>query len=382
MSLWSAPRALTRSPQGIDAILAALFCGASLAQVVVAPIASLPVSVLVAVGSTVPLAWRRRHPVIAALAGSLIWLVPTHGFLFLGYVIAVLLYYSVGTQVAALGATVATAVTGSVTGAVATLLGPEPFGAVFGAVLAVAAPTAIGRLVAHQRAQTTRMKELAEDLRRERAGAERVAVAEERARIARELHDVIGHDVSVIALQADAAEAAIEKAPQLAKAPIAAIRESAGEALSEMRRVLGALRQDGDEHGPHPQPGVQDLTRLVDRARASGMQVDMVVSGTPRPTPSSVQLAAYRLGQEALTNARKHAPGAPVLLEVLWGKETLRLRVTDSGPGPVPQAHTGYGLIGIRERTRLLGGDLRTGQAPGGGFELMAELPLDPLAVT
>jgi signal transduction histidine kinase len=124
--------------------------------------------------------------------------------------------------------------------------------------------------VGHQRAQAARLQDLTERLRRERAGAERAAVAEERSRIARELHDVVGHEVSVIALQADAAAAALEAAPALARAPVAAIRESAGEALAEMRRVLGALREDEVGAGLRPQPGFADLPELADRARAAG----------------------------------------------------------------------------------------------------------------
>ena len=341
------------------------------------PIGSLPASVLVAIGSTLPLAWRRRRPVAAALAGSAVWLIPTgDGFLYLGYVIAVLLFFSVGTQVASLRVTVAVAATGAVIATVATLLGPEAPGAVFGSILAVVAPAAVGRLVGHQRAQAARLEDLTERLRRERAGAQRAAVAEERARIARELHDVVGHDVSVIALQADAAAAALETAPALARAPIAAIRESAGEALMEMRRVLGALREDEGGAGLRPQPGFADLPALAEQARAAGTPVELTVGGAPRPVPPSVELAGYRLAQEALTNARKHAPGAPVRLEVVWDNGSVALRVADAGPGPARDAVTGYGLIGMRERVRLLGGELHTGPGPGGGFEVAATLPV------
>jgi signal transduction histidine kinase len=365
-------------PHRVDAVLAGAFCAVSLLQVLLDPIGSLPASVLVAIGSTLPLAWRRRRPVAAALAGSAIWLIPTgDGFLYLGYVVAVLLFFSVGTQVASLRVTVAVAATGAVTATVATLLGPEAPGAVFGSILAVAAPAAVGRLVGHQRAQAARLQDLTERLRRERAGAERAAVAEERSRIARELHDVVGHEVSVIALQADAAAAALETAPALARAPVAAIRESAGEALAEMRRVLGALREDEVGAGLRPQPGFADLPALADRARAAGTPVELAVGGAPRPAPPSVELAAYRLAQEALTNARKHAPGAPVRLEVAWEDGVVALRVADAGPGPPRDAGTGYGLVGMRERVRLLGGELHTGPAPGGGFEVAATLPVN-----
>lgn len=370
--------ALAGHPHRVDVVLAAAFCAVSLVQVLLNPIASRPVSVLVAVGSTLPLAWRRRRPVGAALAGSAVWLIPTgDGFLYLGYVIAVLLFFSVGANVPSLRVTIGVTTVGAIFGVVATLRGPEPPPAALGSILAVAAPAAVGRLVGHQRAQAERLEDLAERLRRERAGAERAAVAEERSRIARELHDVVGHEVSVIALQADAAAAALETAPALARAPVSAIRESAGEALAEMRRVLGALREDEDEAGPRPQPGLADLPALAERARAAGTPVELVVDGAPRHAPPSVELAAYRLAQEALTNARKHAPGAPVRIEVIWDNGSVALRVADAGPGTARAPVTGYGLVGMRERVRLVGGELHTGPAPGGGFEVAATLPVD-----
>jgi signal transduction histidine kinase len=236
-----------------------------------------------------------------------------------------------------------------------------------------------GRLVARQRAQSARLAALAAQLRREQARAAETAVAEERARIARELHDIVGHDVSVIALQADAAAASLQSAPERAHAPIAAIRASATDALAEMRRVLGALRADGDaELGP--QPGVDDLPALVARSRAAGTPVELVVTGTPHPVGQMVELALFRLAQEALTNAHKHAPGAPVRLTLAWRDRAVELRVTDEGPGPSANGSGGHGLLGMHERVRLLGGELSTGPATGGGFEVAATLPLTTAA--
>ncbi len=337
--------ALAERPSRVDAALAAAFCGVSLLQVLLDPIASRPVSVLVAVGSTLPLAWRRRRPALAALAGSAVWLIPTTGFLYLGYVVAVLLFFALGSQVGDLRTVVAVSATAATIGVVVNLLGPEPPGAAFAPPLAVAGPAAAGRLVAHQRAQAVRLQTLADELRREQARATRAAAAEERSRIARELHDIVGHDVSVIALQAEAAAASLDSSPDLARDPIAAIRESATNAMGEIRRVLGVLREDGDvERGP--QPGFAQLPALVEAARAAGTSVELTVSGSARAAPASVELAAYRLAQEALTNARKHAPGAPVRLEVVWDEQAVALRVTDTGPGPGPGAGAATGSSG------------------------------------
>jgi signal transduction histidine kinase len=309
-----------------------------------------------------------------------VWLIPTpQGFLLLGYLIAALLYYSVGAHVPKLRWAVVVTCIGVVVGVVGTLLGPEIWQAAIGAALAVAGPAAAGRLVAHQRSQTTLLREQAGRLVQERATAERAAVAEERSRIARELHDVIGHEVTVIALQADAAAAALAKAPERAAAPIEAIRSSAVEALGEMRRVVGMLRA-AEEEDLRPQPGLADVAALVEQSRAAGARVDLTLQPPARPTHASVELAAYRLVQEALTNARRHAPGAPVDVRVVGDDTEVVVEVVNRQDGAIPtprEESSGFGLVGMRERVRLLGGRLDAGPTDGGGFALTARLPLD-----
>lgn len=381
---WRLGHVLREHPTATDAVVAAALCALSLAQVLVEPIASRPVSVLVAVVATAPVAFRSHYPVAAAVVGTAIWLVPTpQGFLFLGYLVAALLYFTLGSRVLSLPVIGSVVVMGSVTGVLSVLRGPEEPPAAFAAVLAVTLPTAVGRLVAHQRLQNEQLADLADQLRRERLHGERAAAAEERARIAREMHDVIGHGVGVIALQADAAAAALDSRPDLARAPVAAIRESAGEAMREMRRVLRMWNRDdegtddagADDEARHPRPGLADLPRLVDRARRAGAVIDVTVEGEPQPVTTSTDLALYRVAQEALTNARRHAPGAPVCLTLRWSATGVRLSVLDHGPGP-EGVSSGYGLAGMRERVRLLGGDLSAGPAPGGGFCVEARLPL------
>ncbi len=371
-----------RRPPRADVVLAAAVLVLSLAQIAVEPITATPwLSVVIALGFALPLAWRRVHPVAAALAMSLAWLIPTTGFLFLGYVVAAVLFFSVGASVRRLDVTVAVSTWAAAVGVVMTLLGPEPEPAAIGAVLVVVGPVVAGRLVAHQRRQTALLEELTGRLVQERATAERAAVAEERSRIARELHDVIGHEVTVIALQADAAAAALAKAPERAAAPVAAIRRSATEALAEMRRVVGMLRA-AEEEDLRPQPGLDDVAALVEQSRAAGARVELTLQPPVRATHASVELAAYRLVQEALTNARRHAPGAPVDVRIVGDDAAVLVEVVNRPSGAVPFPRrsadgSGFGLVGMRERVRLLGGRLDAGPVDDGGYALTARLPLE-----
>lgn len=369
-------------PLPADAALAAGLLAVALAQVAVDPITTpAALSVVVALGSCLPLAWRRTAPVTAALAGTAVWGIPTEGYLFLGYVMAGILYYSVGAQVPELRRVVLVTGTGVVVGVVLTLLGPELPPVAIGSALAVGGPALAGRLVAHQRAQTALLQDMTARLVRERATAERAAVAEERTRIARELHDAVGHEVTVIALQADAAAAALAKAPERAAAPVEAIRRSAAEALGEMRRVVGMLRA-AEEEDLRPQPALCDVAVLVQQSRAAGSRVDLTLRPPARPVHASVELAAYRLVQEALTNARRHAPGAPVDVRVVAGDAEVLVEVVnapgDAIPVPWPPGDgSGFGLVGMRERVRMLGGRLDAGPTAGGGFALTARLPIE-----
>jgi signal transduction histidine kinase len=199
----------------------------------------------------------------------------------------------------------------------------------------------------------------------------------ERARIARELHDVVAHHVSAIAVQAETARLTTEGMPEEGKAQLEAIGDTARDALGEMRRVLGVLRSDEDgEAEREPQPGLARLDELVDTARASGTSVRLTLSGRVVPLPQGVDLCAYRILQEALTNARRHAPGATVDVEIVYDDDMLRLRVRDDGPGPSSEDVDGHGLLGMRERAIMVGGTLTVGPGEEGGFEVAAELPI------
>jgi signal transduction histidine kinase len=217
----------------------------------------------------------------------------------------------------------------------------------------------------------------------------------ERARIARELHDVVAHHISMIAVQAETARLATPGMPDTGARRLLEIGDTARAALTEMRRLLGVLRDDAraaDSTLPNadrptaelrPQPGLEQLNELLDDARnACRTGIRLIVSGSPAPLDPGVELAAYRIIQEALTNARRHAPGAAVDVELHYTVAALRLRIRDNGPGPpsttsavTAASVVGHGVLGMRERAVAVGGRLRTGTAAAGGFLVEATLP-------
>ncbi len=205
----------------------------------------------------------------------------------------------------------------------------------------------------------------------------------ERARISRELHDVVAHHISMIAVQAETARLATPGMPTAGAERLLAIGDTARAALTEMRRLLGVLREDTAEPAVdlQPQPGLAQLNDLLDEARdAAGIGARLIVRGWLTALDPGVELAAYRIVQEALTNARRHAPGAAVDVELHFTDETLHLRIRDNGPGPPPAPPDaraiGHGILGMRERAVAVGGELSTGAAPGGGFLVRATFPV------
>jgi signal transduction histidine kinase len=201
----------------------------------------------------------------------------------------------------------------------------------------------------------------------------------ERARIARELHDVVAHHISMVVVQAETARLATPGMPAAAAQRLSDIGDTARAALTEMRRLLGVLRQDTevDVSERQPQPGLRQLNDLVDTARdTSGTATRLILHGSPVTLDPGVELAAYRIIQEALTNARRHAPGAAVDVELHYADDGLRLRIRDNGPGPPADPPAGgHGLLGMHERAVAVGGELQTGGAAGGGFLVTARLP-------
>ena len=235
---------------------------------------------------------------------------------------------------------------------------------------------------------------LGDSTRRRREEAEarqhrlaRQAVTEERLRIARELHDVVAHSMTVIAVQAGTGRMVIDDDVDHARRALRSIEDTSKRALEEMRRLLGVLRADSPEAAAlAPVPTLDDLDRLVAHAVEGGTPVDLRVDGDPRPVPAGVELAAYRILQEALTNVRRHAPGAPAHVRLGYADDALVVevenRLADGGTagGAAGAAAAGHGLLGMRERVSVYGGAFEAGPGPGGTFRVRASLPLDPAA--
>ncbi|MGP3984642.1 sensor histidine kinase [Streptomyces sp. KR80] len=247
----------------------------------------------------------------------------------------------------------------------------------------------LGDSLRTRRAYYAQLEERAARLEKEREAQAKMAVAAERARIARELHDVVAHNVSVMVVQADGAAYVLDAAPDQAKRALEAISGTGRQALAEMRRLLGVLRtgESGEDSDYVPQPDVGQLDELVEQVRGAGLPVDFAVQGTPRPLPSGVELTAYRIVQEALTNTRKHGgPDVGARVRLTYGDGELDLLVEDDGRGARQELYEeggadglGHGLIGMRERVGMVGGRLDAGPRPGGGFRVSAVLPLKPV---
>jgi signal transduction histidine kinase len=245
---------------------------------------------------------------------------------------------------------------------------------------------AIATAVRARLAQLDTLRQRAADLEREQHQREELAAAAERARLSRELHDVVAHSLTVMVAQAQAAVAAQRRHPERTTEALHEVINVGRGSLTEMRRLLNAFRNDPESHpGLAPQSGVDDLPSLVDRVRAAGTPVRLEVDGEPAPLPAGVDLSAYRIIQEALTNTLKHAgPGASAAVHLAFRPGRLEIEVTDDGAGRPAQPVTGRGngLRGIAERVGLLGGELTVGPAPERGFQVRARLPIEQVGAT
>jgi signal transduction histidine kinase len=236
-------------------------------------------------------------------------------------------------------------------------------------LLVIGGPWVAGRAIQHRR--------LREDVliveREERA---RAAVGEERARIARELHDVVSHAISVVVLQARGGRKALVDRPEEARGAFDEIERTSSQALAEMRRLLGMLRAEDEQIALAPQPSLAHLEALVANVREAGLPVELRVEGEPVELPPGVDLSAYRIVQEALTNALKHAGPAQARVLVRYDAGGVEVEVADDGTGSANGAGGGHGLVGMQERVAVYGGELESGPRPGGGFAVRARLPL------
>ena len=367
-----------RWPRAADAVLAlvllvlvTVFATGPDDSVVVRSPADVPAAILLlfVVGSGA-LAWRRRAPVVVLAVVLAAWgLTLGSGFSDLGGHALVALYatarYSGHDRAGLVGGEAALVVL-----VLDGVTGPAPWSEVaVGAVVFFAVWYAGTRLRLRSQRSARLLQEKAEEAQR--------IVAEERARIARELHDVVAHRVSLMTVQAGAAKTVAAADPEAAIRAMAAVETAGRQALDELRHLLGVLRPAAAEDAMAPQPGLGDLPQLIAQTRAAGLDVTLSRDGVPEGLPARVELSAYRMVQESLTNVLKHAgPGARAVVALTIDHDRLVVEVTDAGIGTTSLPGTGHGLIGMRERALLLGGDLDVGPLPAGGFRVRARLPL------
>ena len=354
------------------------------------------VAYVLALVSTLPAAVRRIWPLPVlglVLAGSVAIMAigtgkdPSVAVAFVLYLVALRYRWrvSVGALAGALALTVAGAVAGGAALGLDRLGGDRISGVashiVTSAVVIVAA-WMIGAAVRQQRAYTAGLREQAERRVQAQLAEARREVSQERLRIARELHDVVAHGLSLIAMQAGVGHYVASAQPEQAERALASIEATSRTALGEMRRLVGVLRDD-DPAGPglEPAPGLADLGRLITGTADAGVRVRLDARGTPRSVPPGVGLAAYRIVQEALTNVVKHAQTTKSRVVVTYEQDAISLEITDEGhraaAAPDHLARAGHGLAGMRERAGLYGGEFQAGPLPGRGFRVAARLPLD-----
>lgn len=341
---------------------------------------------LLALAQTLPLAWRRRRPdlvlvivAVAQLLSSVADYPP--GLALPAFLLAV---YSFAVHrvrssdlwpVAVLAGTLAAEI----------MLTPRRIGVgdIAGTLVPACVAWIVGDVVRARGRDMRVLRSRARELEQEREAKARAAVAAERARIARELHDIVAHALGVIVMQAGGAGRIVQSNPPAAQEAFGTIERTGRAAFAEMRRLVDVLRiEDGD--GLRPQPTLADVPVLVDGLKGERMRVSLTVHGEPRPVPSGVDLSAYRVVQEALTNSLKHAAPTCARVNVCWSDSDLQLEITDTGrtagngAPPATADHGGYGLLGMRERVAIFRGDLDCGPVPGGGFRVWARFPLAP----
>jgi signal transduction histidine kinase len=384
-ALWR--RAVRTTPLERDrAFTVVLFAVAQTEVLVQGGDAPLAVLMVLAAGYSLPFAWRRAHPLGAVLTvvGSVLFeavLLNDITDYFVPFLGVLLFSYSAGAYADGRAAYIGLVV---MAGAVLTVTGLSSHQVVgdyiFPTAFAIVSWLA-GRAL---RTRTQLTEELHEAALREEEAHERaaaVAASEERRRIAREMHDVVAHSVSVMVVQAGGARRILDRDPARAIAAAEQIERTGREALAEMRRLLGILHGDDEHAARAPQPTMASVGALVERAREAGLPVTFEETGTRRSLPAGLDLAAFRVVQEGLTNAIKYSGHAETAVRIGWSDAELVLEIADRGPGPaardgVAADDGGHGLVGMRERVRLYGGELDTGRREGGGFRIRAKLPL------
>jgi signal transduction histidine kinase len=362
--------------------------GVGLAEVVLAqdvkdgPQGPLWFDALAMLGMTVPLFWRRRFPFGAPVASGVVFaassfvderLTPNDVVAFLAAIAVFVLFGLVRDRTQALAGL------GFGIGVTAIIVHNDPKGTVAGfafttVVLTIAWTLGFG--LGRKFREADEAKERLSRAERERVERARLAVADERTRIARELHDVVGHSVSVMTVQAAATRRLLRPHQEKEREALLVVEQTGREALAEMRRMVGVLRRPEEAPALAPQPSLEHVDRLIAQTREAGLPVDLRIEGEPEQLPSSVDLTAYRLVQEGLTNAIKHAGASHAEVVVRYGDGHVELTVTDDGSGDGGGESGGHGLVGMRERVSVYGGELEAGPLAEGGYRLRAKLPV------
>ena len=370
------PRAVDLIVAGCLAVLAAALFSATRHP--------LPAALLGALGATA-VATRRRAPrlsIVTLAVSSVLIAVTDHG---VGQptqaIVATLCFYTLGCCAGrGIGQLVDVALLALAVGVTAVSPPRSASSVAVTWTCFVVLPYLVGRTVASRRALTAELEANAERARREQEVRARSAAAEERTRIARELHDVIAHSLSVMVIQTVAAREVATADPSSARTALAAVQVAGREALLEMRQMIGVLRHGDAELAGSAAPGLDQLDLLAQRARMSGLPVKLAVNGRRRALPEALDLVAFRVVQEALTNAIKHAGPARATVTVTFREDRLELEICDDGRGACRElpgeASGGHGLVGMRERLALFDGELSTGPQLGGGFRVYACLPV------
>ncbi|MFV8186227.1 sensor histidine kinase [Streptomyces sp. AF1B] len=375
----TASRLRTANPYAVDAALAALVLFAVSLQWLFPDEGDDPLSWqgwLLGAATAVPLVWRRRAPfatawaVSAATPAMAVYHAPPPDVMYGGLVVL----YTMAAR--ALPWQRRVMLVGWAIGVTVTMHHKEdarPFEYAFH-LLCIACAYALGWLARVQRAYTAELEDRARRLERERAADTARAIVQERSRIARDMHDVLAHAVSLMVVQAEAGPVVLRTDPERAEASFDAIAAAGRDAMGQLRRILGVLK-DEQKGGTSPQPGVAALPGLVRRvAESTGLRAELRTKGEPYAMAPDAEVAAYRVVQEALTNTVKHAYASCATVELDWAEDHLTLTVTDDGRGPAAVGR-GHGLIGIRERAAACGGSAETGRGPDGGFRVAVRLP-------
>jgi signal transduction histidine kinase len=364
-------------PPRIDAAIAALFVALSVAEFFVNHDVRSPYEYVVSVGAMGLLAWRRRFPVAVAFLVVMSNIVTNPEGEFSVLLSLVLVSFTVGAETdppisyAGLLVVLVPFVAASIEAG----LVPSDVAA---AMVFLVGPWVVGTVLRQRSVSAEEAVSRAAQLERDRAAAEAAAVEAERTRIARELHDIVSHSISVVTIQTQAVRRRL--GPEQAKEAedLAAVEATAREALAEMRRLFGVLRGGGESASLAPQPGLAELPRLVEKAATGDVDVRLEVAGEPYELPPGADLAAYRIAQEGLTNALRHSAATAVRVLLRYGPQQVTVEVVDDGRGTAtadPRS-AGHGLVGVRERVALYDGEVELTDEPGGGVRLRATIPL------